>query len=572
MMSRTRIKTVILIMSLATLGLIGFQFYWVGNVLKINRERFQQNVSQALMATADKLEKGETSDILLSSLIGDTIFQQTLFQPIEPIQLQVRRHQVAIRRPSMVDSMFSQPIPQISSTFQKLIATKEGGVEDPQVLEKYLELSPADASSLFTPDEMAIFLQEKEKHLEFISKQDQYSNKRNFASYRQEVILEEYNVSRDVAEKIVRANMKIGLVEVVVHQLLSQSQRDIFSRLDTTLVKQEIKEQLLRRGIDTPFELAILENSQHAVGIGPVNDLKTLASNGIRAELFPSDLVGLTNFLVINFPFEKNYLLQQIWIPLASSLLFLAIIIYCFVYAIRVIYRQKKVSDIKNDFINNMTHEFKTPISTVSLAIEALQDPDIGQQDRFRNRYLGIIKEENKRLGTQVEQVLQAAALDRKEFTLKFEKINLLELIDDACSHFGLIVENKGGNIQVSSDFHPPFIEADAFHLANILNNLLDNANKYSPEKPKIEIYVTESDGYVRIAIRDNGIGMNKDALKKIFDKFYRVPTGNIHDVKGFGLGLSYVKTMVEAHHGSVNVESELGKGSVFTINLPITQ
>ncbi|WP_209331295.1 sensor histidine kinase [Lunatimonas salinarum] len=571
-MSKTSIKTVILIMSLATLGLIGFQFYWVGNVLKINKERFQQNVSQALMATADKLEKGETSDILLSSIIGDTVFQQTLFQPIEPIQLQVRRHQVAIRRPSMVDSMFSQPIPQVSPTFQKLIATKEGGVEDPKVLEKYLELTPADASSLFTPDEMAIFLQEKEKHLEYLSQQDQYTNKRNFASYRQEVILEEYNVSRDVAEKIVRANMKIGLVEVVVHQLLSQTQRDIFTRLDTTTIKREIKEQLLRRGIDTPFELAILEDSQHFVGIGPINDLKSLASSGIRAELFPSDLVGRTNFLVINFPFEQNYLLRQIWIPLSSSLLFLTIIIYCFVYAIRVIFRQKKVSDIKNDFINNMTHEFKTPISTVSLAIEALQDPDIGQRDQFRNRYLNIIKEENIRLGTQVEQVLQAAALDRKDFVLKFEKIDLLELIENVRSHFGLIVEKKGGTIQVHSEVHQPIIEADAFHLANILNNLLDNANKYSPEKPLIDIFVVASGDSVRISIRDNGIGMNKDALKKIFDKFYRVPTGNIHDVKGFGLGLSYVKTMVEAHHGTVQVESELGKGSIFTINLPIRQ
>jgi two-component system phosphate regulon sensor histidine kinase PhoR len=571
-MSKTRINAIILAMSFATLGLIAFQFYWVGNVLKINRERFQQNVSQALIATVDKLEKGETSDILLSSLMVDTIFQQTLFQPIEPIQLQVRRHQVAIRRPSMVDSMFSYPLPQVSPTFQKMIATKEGELNDPRVLEKYLELTPADASSLFSPDELVIFLQEKEKHLEYLSNQDQHVNKRNFASYRQEVILEEYNVSRDVAEKIVRANMKIGLVEGVIHQLLSQSQQNILSRLDTVMVKQEIREQLLRRGIDTPFALAILENNEELIGIGPVDDLNLMAETGIRAELFPSDLVGLTNFLVISFPYEKNYLLQQIWIPLLSSLLFLAIIIYCFIYAIRVIFRQKMISEIKNDFINNMTHEFKTPISTVSLAIEALQDPEIGQKDHFRNRYLGIIKEENRRLGKQVEQVLQAAALDRKEFTLKFEKINLLNLIEEVRSHIGLIVENKGGTIQITSHLRQPYLEADAFHLANILNNLLDNANKYSPEKPTIQITLTDADGRIHIAIRDNGIGMTKDAQKKIFDKFYRVPTGNIHDVKGFGLGLSYVKTMVEAHHGTVQVESEPGKGSLFTINLPLTQ
>lgn len=571
-MSKTSIKTIILLMSLASLSLIGFQFYWVGNVLNINQERFQQNVYQALASTADKLEKDETSDILLSSLIGDTTFQQTLFQPIEPIQLQITRRQVAIRRPSMVDSMFSQPMPQISPTFQKLISTKEGEPKDLRDIEKYLNLTPAAASTLFTPDEMAIFLQEKEKHLEFISRRDSNQDRRNYASYRQEVILEEYNVSRDVAEKIIKANMKINLLEVVVHQLLTQGQQNILSRIDTAVVRTEIEDQLLKRGIDAHFQLAILDNQNQLVGIGQVDDLVKLRNRGIRAELFPSDLVGLSNFLVINFPNERNYLFRQIWIPLLSSLVFMAIIIYCFVYAIKVIFRQKKVSEIKNDFINNMTHEFKTPISTVSLAIEALQDPEIGQQENFRKRYLNIIKEENKRLGVQVEQVLQAAALDKKDFKLKLEKINILDLVEEVKSHFGLIVEKKGGTIQVISDVKSPLIEADAFHLSNIVNNLLDNANKYSPNHPFIAVHIQELDKAFSISIKDSGIGMSKDALKKIFDKFYRVPTGNIHDVKGFGLGLSYVKTMVEAHNGTVNVESELGKGSIFTINLPKTQ
>lgn len=559
-------------MSLGCLGLLGFQLYWVSNLLKINQERFQQNVFQALAATSDKLEKGETSDILRNSLAMDTTLQRALFQKIEPIQLQVRRRPVAMQRPSMVDSMFSQPMPQISSTFQRLIATKEGEPKDFRDIEKYFLMPPSAASFVFSPDEMAIYLQEKEKWLEFIDKQDRFASKRNYASSRQALLVEEYNVSRDVAETIVKTNIKIALVEEVVHQLLNPGQQNIMARIDTSTVKAEIRSQLLKRGIDEPFELGILNNTSEIITIGKVNDLVPLKESSIRAELFPSDLMGVNSFLVIKFPNEKNYLLKQIWLPLLSSLLFLGIIIYCFIYAIRVIIHQKKVSEMKNDFINNMTHEFKTPISTVSLAIEALQDPDIGIKESFRNRYLGIIKEENKRLGTQVEQVLQAAALDKNDFKLKFEKVNINQLIDSARVHFGLIVENRGGNIEVISTVDQLEIEADIFHLTNIVNNLLDNANKYSPRSPQIQVTIDQCEDNVRIAFKDKGIGMNRDALKRIFDKFYRVPTGNLHDVKGFGLGLSYVKTMVEAHKGTVLVDSESGKGSTFTIILPKKQ
>lgn len=559
-------------MSLGCLGLLGFQLYWVNNLLKINQERFQQNVFQALAATADKLEKGETSDILRNSLAMDTTLQRALFQKIEPIQLQIRRRSVSMRRPSMVDSMFSQPMPQISSTFQRLIATKEGEPKDFRDIEKYFLMPPFAASFVFTPDEMAIYLQEKEKFLQFFDNQDRFGSKRSYASSRQALLVEEYNVSRDVAETIVKTNLKIALVEEVVHQLLNPGQQNILARIDTGMVKAEIHSQLVKRGIDEHFELGILNNSSDLVAIGDVNDLLPLKESAIRAELFPSDLMGVNSFLVIKFPYEKNYLLKQIWLPLLSSLLFLGIIIYCFIYAIRVIIHQKKVSEIKSDFINNMTHEFKTPISTVSLAIEALQDPDIGYQESFRNRYLKIIKEENKRLGTQVEQVLQAAALDKKDFKLKLEEVDIIQLIESAQAHFGLLVENRGGNIDVISKVDRLEIEADVFHLTNIINNLLDNANKYSPQSPQIQVKVDDCGDKVHIAIQDTGIGMGRDALKRIFDKFYRVPTGNLHDVKGFGLGLSYVKTMVEAHKGTVLVDSESGKGSTFTIILPKKQ
>lgn len=567
-MSKTSIKIIIFLMSLASIGLIGFQFYWVGNVLRINQERFEQNIFQALASTSDRMEQGET----MSSLVTDTLVQKTLFQPIEPIKFQVRQRKVAVNRPSMVDSLFGQHIPEISSTFRRLVASKDGEPKSFSQIEKYFLMPTSKATSLFTPDEMAILLQEKEKYLEFLSKQDRYYNRRQYAITRQATIIEEYNISSDLAETIIKTNMKIALVEGVIKQLLSQGNQNILDRIDTMRVRKEIEEQLKNRDIQQPFELGIINGQGDIIPVGKVDDLNYLKENGIKAELFPSDFAGAQNFLVILFPDKENYLIRQVFLPLMSSLLFLVIIIICFVYAVKVIIRQKKISDIKNDFINNMTHEFKTPISTVSLAIEALQDPDLVGKQSIRSRYLGIIKDENKRLGNQVEQVLQAAALDKKDFKLKIEKIDLRELLESAKQHFSLLVEKRGGSIEVDYEIGEEEIEADYFHLTNIVNNLLDNANKYSKHAPNIRVEVREEDGFFSLGFRDDGIGMSREAQRKIFDKFYRVPTGNIHDVKGFGLGLSYVKTMVEAHKGAVHVESELGKGSFFSINLPKKQ
>jgi two-component system phosphate regulon sensor histidine kinase PhoR len=559
---------IILLMSIACLGLVGFQFYWVNNALKINQERFEQNVYQSLDATIKKLEKGETSEIILRSLAENTDFQKSLFQRIEPIQLQVRRRQV-MKRPSMVDSIFNKPMPQISQTFKRLIASKDGPTNNIQEIEKYFYMPSAVASSLFTPDEMAILLQEKERHLEYITQQDSITKGRDYATDRQALIVEEYNVSKDVAETIVKANMKIELVEVVMSQLLMEGTQYILSRLDTSRVKREISTQLTNRGINQKFELGIMDEKDSLIGIGHVTDPEDIRNNGIQAELFPSDLLGTDNFMIINFPNKNSYLIQQIWLPLMSSLLFLIIIIMCFVYAIKVIIKQKKLSEIKNDFINNMTHEFKTPIATVSLAVEALQDPELVNQDTFRKRYMGVIKDENQRLGAQVEKVLQAAALDKNEFKLKIEPINIVEHIKSAQTHFELLVEKRGGSMEVNVEIKNPCIEADSFHLSNILNNLLDNANKYAKKAPQIQIDAKDTDNQIIVSVKDKGIGMAKDTLKRIFDKFYRVPTGNVHDVKGFGLGLAYVKKMVEAHKGTITVDSELDKGSNFTIHLP---
>lgn len=555
-------------MSIASIGLIGFQYYWVNNALRINEENFEQNVYQSLATAVEQLEKGETSDIFLSYLAKDTLAQKLLFQKIEPIVVQVRQRPINRRRPSLTDSIMRQPMPTVSQRFRRLVESR--GV-DPSLLNDldnfFTYLTPQIASSMFTPDEMEILLQERERQLQYFNQLESFGRTR-FGNDQE--FVEEYNIPMDALEKIRRTNLKIEAMNQAWEELL-EGQKDIMERLDTAQLKALIKNHLKERGIDQPFDMAIRNDQGVLIPVGVLYQPENLLP-GIQARLFPSDLLGKENQVLINFPDKRIFILQQIWLPLLSSMLFIGIIIFCFIYAIKVIIRQKNLSDIKNDFINNMTHEFKTPIATVSLAVEALQDPDFLSQDSFRNRYIGVIKDENKRLGQQVEKVLQAATLDKKEFKLKLEKLNIQEILTNARDLIALQVENKGGEIQLESKLKDPFLEGDAFHLTHILNNLLDNSIKYSKEAPYIRLKAWDEQQHIFISVIDNGIGISKEAVKKIFDKFYRVPTGNLHDVKGFGLGLAYVKTMMEAHHGEIQVKSEPGKGSSFTLKLPQKQ
>jgi len=562
-------------MSLASFGLIAFQFYWVTNAIRINRERFDQNVYQALASTVEQLEKGETSDAMLRYLLQDSALQESLFEKIDPIELPTFSAQVYVSRPSLVDTMFQEPAPKVSPTFKRIL---ENRGMDLNVLEEleifFTNMTPEIASSIFTPDEMEVLLQEKERQFQYLSRMESRSRLKPKQQQQTPEVVEvfpEINISQDAMEKIRKTNLKIDLVNKAWEEMAA-GQKAILDRLDTASVRKLLKGFLLDHNITEEFELGLLKDDGKVLPIGEVKEQFTLVQKGIQAKLFPNDFQGKNNFLYVYFPEKGQHVIREVWLPISSSILFLAVIIFCFVYAIKVIFRQKALSDTKNDFINNMTHEFKTPLATVSLAVEALQDPDLSTQDKFRSRYLGIIKDENKRLVSQVENVLQAAALDKKDFKLKIEQLNLAEILETTVDHFGLQVEKKGGQITFINSLTNPMIEGDTFHLMHIFNNLLDNANKYSPDEPKITLEAKDAGNQVYVTIKDEGIGMNKEAQRKIFDKFYRVPTGNVHDVKGFGLGLSYVKAMLEAHNGGIHVTSELGKGSTFTINLPKKQ
>ena len=293
-----------------------------------------------------------------------------------------------------------------------------------------------------------------------------------------------------------------------------------------------------------------------------------LKTTNYKVSLFKNDLVS-PGSLYVFFPTKTSIVWGTLWQNLLFSLLFVAIILGCFAYTINIIYRQKKLSEMKNDFINNMTHEFKTPIATISLASDSITNPSvIGNPDKIR-RFADIIRQENKRMNGQVEKVLQMAVIERGSINLNVSSIDLHDIIEQALGNITLQVERKEGTTNAILNAEKSIIEGDFNHISNIINNLLDNANKYSPEHPEITVSTQNVSNGVEMTISDKGIGMTKEAKKKIFEKFYRVHTGNVHDVKGFGLGLSYVKTMITAHKGSIDVRSELGKGSSFIVFFP---
>jgi two-component system phosphate regulon sensor histidine kinase PhoR len=274
-------------------------------------------------------------------------------------------------------------------------------------------------------------------------------------------------------------------------------------------------------------------------------------------------------YLMLYFPKEKSFLMMQLWLMLIASMSLIIIIIFSFSYSVFTVFKQKKLSEMKNDFVNNMTHEIKTPISTISLACEVLGDKEIKKSDELLSTYINVIKQENKRLETLTEHILQTATLERGQLLLRKEEIDLHLIIQQAVNNVGFHVMQKSGNITQNLNAEKSMIWADKVHITNLIYNLLDNANKYSPERPKIIISTENNQKGVIIKIMDHGIGISKTNQKKIFDKFNRISTGNVHNIKGFGLGLSYVKAIVNKHQGKIEIESELKKGSVFTVFLP---
>ncbi|MDG1331716.1 MAG: HAMP domain-containing sensor histidine kinase [Crocinitomicaceae bacterium] len=289
-----------------------------------------------------------------------------------------------------------------------------------------------------------------------------------------------------------------------------------------------------------------------------------------RTQLFPGNSLDEELFLHVSFPKQKSFLIKEMWAPLLVNFALVLLIIVAFVFMFRTILTQKKLSELKSDFISNMTHEFKTPISTISLACQAMNDKDMMGETALETSapYVKMISAENERLGILVERILQSATLDKKEVRMRNEELKLNEIISDIAERAKFGITHPDGKISVSIPDEVITTVGDRFHVTNMISNLIDNAIKYSNGKPTVDVSLTREGNKTLIAVKDQGVGIKKEHINKIFDKLYRIPTGNVHNVKGFGLGLSYVKAIAELHGWTVNVKSKFGGGSEFIVTI----
>jgi two-component system phosphate regulon sensor histidine kinase PhoR len=354
------------------------------------------------------------------------------------------------------------------------------------------------------------------------------------------------------------------IVSQVVDKLFLLETLPIAKRIDRINVDSLISMNLAAVGIAVPFTFRIDGEETESALIGDTS------GTPYKADLFPNDIISEKHELLLFLPDKATFVQGQMTVLLTLSLIFISVIAFSFVFSVRAIFRQQRLAGSIMDFINNMTHEFKTPISTIALAAEAIARPETFRNKKKLQQYTSVIADENVRMKRQVDTILQMAVLEEGEFELKTSAVNMHDVIRRAVQNLSLPVEEKHGTITAELRAEQPVVNGDIVHLTNIIHNVLDNANKYSPFAPSIVISTANVKEMCSITVRDNGIGIGKEYLHRVFDKYYRVPTGNTHDVKGFGLGLSYVKLIAEAHGGSVFISSETGKGTVVEIHLPV--
>lgn len=515
----------------ALMGLVTIQFYWIGNAMELRKQEFDQNVNNAIFSVVQKLEKMEALHNMENTELSNILFEAAQ-----------------------------------NDNNNQLLANPDGF---------------EDSTNFFGPQgNFKIRIKEE-------NKRDTVNGYIRNSRTTRRVIEDAYGRPLDLrpgmldslanawedAEKMHRAHRATMLEEVAKQWFSGTVSVPIQQRLNMGTVDSMLHAELSCRGIHAKYQLGLFTNEGARVDVEVPSQkyLNTLCSDAYQARLFPNDLITNQNFLTIYFPHQQLYLIKNVWLLLLASVVFITIILVTFIKTIQTILRQKHLNAIKNDFISNMTHELKTPISTISLACEALSDPDIDKSTMRVQSFVGMIRDENRRLGLLVENVLKTAIMDRGEVAMEKDQIDINELVREVVKNIQIQATSKGGSIAMNLSAKQSCIKADRVHFSNIIYNLLDNAIKYSVDAPKVEINTESSENEVRIVVSDKGLGIPKDEQKKIFDKFYRVPTGNLHNVKGFGLGLSYVKAIVEKHEGSIYLESTPGKGSSFTIIIPFT-
>jgi two-component system, OmpR family, phosphate regulon sensor histidine kinase PhoR len=541
-MNRKKFTGLIIMMLLSIVGIIWVQIVWIKNAVGIRNDNFNNAVIGSLHNAANVIESSRkmnffnnfmSSDpFLFSNPSGNISSYFTVgsyaSEPGDKIS-------VRITNQSMTGNFDTGKVTTVNKSYiitgDSSIVTDSSTVVTPATDESgRINITPGGAEA--TSNSRAVYIKQNE-FLEWLKKRSS-----EFQNMSDRMISEIYQWEKTL-------------------------------ELDNKEVDYAIKQSLAFSNIQTPYEYAIIKNGVVQDGTFKKIQKKDFLRSNYMVRLFPDNIIRQDLILSVIFPEHANYILgEMVWI-LGGSMLFSIFILATFALSLYFLIRQKKISEMKSDFINNMTHEFKTPIATISLAADTITNPKVIKDENSIRHFISMIKKENSRMNKKVETILQIASLDKKEIEFRYESVSLHSVIEHAIETIDIQVQQRNGKIIQKFGASDPVICGDSEHLTNLVNNLLDNAIKYSPESPEIIIKTKNNDSGIILTVEDKGIGMTKAVQNKIFERFYRQSSGNVHDVKGFGLGLNYARAIIDAHRGSISVFSEPGKGSRFEIFLP---
>ena len=516
-MKKSTIWTIAVIMGFSFLALLYLQFSYVEEMVKMKKEQFDESVNRSLYQASHNLEVNETSRYL---------------------EKDVKETE---RRAFKQDSVFSDGLGSIKHSHQFAVAADDGTVYSSFQL-KTFEMKPSSIPK-------AMIMRKDKNSLV------------DAAKSMQEIVRNRY------------VYQKALLDEVVYNILYTASDKPLNERINFRMLDNDIREQLANNGINIPYHFTVSTADGREVYRCP--DYSEEGEQYAYTQyLFRNDPQSKMGLVKVHFPEMSSYIFSSVRFMI-PSIIFTIVLLITFLFTLFVIFRQKRYTEIKNDFINNMTHELKTPIASISLAAQMMNDDSVPKTEQMTKHLGNVIGDESKRLRFLVEKVLQMSMFDKKSVVFKRKELDLNEMVEQIAQTFSLRVEHTGGKIYTEIEAVDSGLYVDEVHFQNAITNLMDNAVKYRKPDEPLDIYLrtwNDEHKHLCLSIRDTGMGIKKENVRKIFDKFYRVHTGNKHDVKGFGLGLAYVKKVIDLHQGSIKVESEVGKGTKFTIMLPVLE
>lgn len=590
-MKKKSILLIVGLMSFALIGVLGMQWYFLQQSYKLKSQLFDQSVNESLNNVVKQLEKQDAFNFILNKAV-DTQSIRKPQPPSEPpayrlVKRSARQADIYANnlkkeqrkadslflvRDSMLRSSYplvlaydaNPELPEIDADVQVEVVQYEDALgrihqqtltrsvprislrkptrpSKPDSIKQYVVFDPATGPRLVTLARPKLTQISKEHEINYVKE------------YLDSVQSDKKDVIQDLAQEFKQAELPLK------------------KRIQPGLLDSLLRKEFSNKGIRGEFAYQVKAgNTDSVIFRKAAMELPFSHQDAYKVQLFPKDVIREAGWLMVTFPDKNNYILSNMTWAVALAAGLLMVLLFSFGYTLQMILKQKKISEMKTDFINNMTHEFKTPVATIMIASEALKDQDMTKDKDRIDRLATIIYDENVRLGNHIERVLHIAKLDREDFKIEEKTIEVNDLLAAVVDSMSLQLQKTGATVNLSLDAQSDQVIGDELHLSNVIFNLLDNALKYCETEPKIEVNTYNAGKNVVIRIKDNGIGMSKDQLSKIFDQFYRIPTGNLHNVKGFGLGLSYVNNIIKRLKGQIRVKSEKDKGSEFEILLPL--